>query len=115
VQQQGAQHLQGAAPSTDLLLQLIAQWAQPLAYWIAQDWQLPEEIVRALGAQDDQGGNTGLAGVLLRASHFAEAYALERAGQLERKAVLRLGERTGLPADILPQLDAVLPDLLTRK
>lgn len=115
VQQQGAQHLQGATPSTDLLLQLIEQWAQPLAYWIAQDWQLPEEIVRALGAQDDKGGNEGLADALLRASHFAEAYALERAGRLERKVVIRLAEKTGLPADILAQLDTVVPDLLARK
>jgi HD-like signal output (HDOD) protein len=115
VQQQGAQHLQGATPSADLLLQLIAQWAQPLAYWIAQDWQLPEEIVRALGAPNDQGGEQGLAGVLLRASHFAEAYALEHAGQMDRKAVQRLADTAGLPADILAQLDAVLPDLLGRK
>jgi HD-like signal output (HDOD) protein len=115
VQQQGAQHLQGATPSTDLLLQLIAQWAQPLSYWIAQDWQLPEEIVRALGAQDDKGGNEGLADALLRASHFAEAYALERAGRLDRKVMIRLAEKTGLPADILVQLDTVVPDLLARK
>lgn len=114
VQQQGAQHLQGAAPSTDLLLQLIAQWAQPLTFWIAQDWQLPEEIVRALGAQEEQATHSTLAGVLLRASYFAEAYALERNGQLERKALAALVQSLGMPADMLAQLDAALPDLLTK-
>lgn len=114
-QQQSEQHLGSTQPSASLLAQLIEQWSQPLAYWIAQDWQLPDEIVRALGAQNEKPAGAELASVLLRASHFGEAYILERAGLLDRKALTRLANGAGLPADIIARLDATLPDILTRK
>jgi len=116
-QQQSQQHLPDARPSFNLLLQLIEQWSQPLAYWIAQDWQLPVEIVRALGAQGEKvaTSNIELASVLRRASQFGEAYMLERAGRLERAELSQLAAREGFPSDILATLDGALTDILVRK
>jgi HD-like signal output (HDOD) protein len=116
-QQQSQQHLPTAQPGFNLLLQLIDQWSQPLAYWIAQDWQLPVEIVRALGAQGEKSssGNVPLAAVLQRASQFSEAYMLNRAGQLERNVLLQLAAVERFPNDILATLDGALADILGRK
>lgn len=114
-QQQSEQHLQVAQPAANLLLQLIEQWGQPLAFWIVQDWKLPEEIVRALGAPSEKPVGSDLATVLLRASHFGEAYVLERTGQMERRALVRLANASGMPTDAIARLDATLPDLLARR
>lgn len=114
-QQQSEQHLQAMEPSANLLLQLIEQWAQPLAFWVAQDWQLPDEIVRALGVPDEQADGAQLAAALLRANHFGEAYMLERAGRLERKELVRLASGLDMPADMIARLDEILPDLLARR
>ncbi|HSB96870.1 MAG TPA: HDOD domain-containing protein [Spongiibacteraceae bacterium] len=117
VQQQSQQHLSDTRPGRNLLLQLIEQWSQPLAYWIAQDWQLPTEIIRALGAQGEKTptSNIEFAAVLQRASHFAETYMLERAGRVERSALLQLAASEGFPEDILATLDGALTDILLRK
>jgi HD-like signal output (HDOD) protein len=116
-QQQSQQHLPTAQPGFNLLIQLIEQWSQPLAYWISQDWQLPVEIVRALGAQGEKTSSSHmqLAAVLQRASQFSEAYMLNRAGLLERNALLQLATAERFPSDILATLDGALTDILGRK
>jgi HD-like signal output (HDOD) protein len=116
-QQQSQQHLPDARPSFNLLVQLIEQWAQSLTYWIAQDWQLPTEIVRALAAQGDKtaSDDASMATMLAASKRLSEAYMLERAGHLQRNELMRLATTLGFENDILTTLDNALADILVRK
>lgn len=106
-QQNQEQRLENPAGAA-LLAQLIGRWAPQLAYWIAQDWQLPTEIVRALASQDTAApsGETPLGQLLRRANCISEGYLLLREQQLERDALVQMIAALQCPATLLDQLDA---------
>lgn len=101
-------------PSAALLAHLVDELAQPLAYWIAQDWQLPTEIVRALAAQAEPGSATEslLSGILRRANCVSEAYLLVQMELMEREALRKLIEELGCPDNLLRQIDDAFTDPL---
>ncbi len=93
-------------PSATLLKQLFAQWSQLLAFWIAQDWKLPEEVVRALAEQGEAKQKTPLALILRRSNQLCEAYHVFRAGGIERTELERIAAELQCPPKILSILDA---------
>ncbi|MDB6061328.1 MAG: Fis family transcriptional regulator [Verrucomicrobiaceae bacterium] len=107
--------LHGQAPSGTLLTQLFAQWAQLLAFWIAQDWKLPEEVVRALAEQSEAKQKTTLGQILLRSNRLCEAYHVFRAGKIERETVERLVIELQFPGKILEILDSGFGEADARK
>jgi HD-like signal output (HDOD) protein len=110
-----AEFLGSQAPSTALLAQLVDELAQPLAYWIAQDWQLPAEIVRALAAQSEapNAKELVLSNILRRANCIGEAYLLMQMELMERGALQKLIVELGCPDNLLRQLDDAFIDPLT--
>lgn len=101
-------------PNTALLAQLVDELAQPLAYWIAQDWQLPPEIVRALAAQFEppSAKEPALSGILRRANCVSEAYMLVKMELMERVALQELMTELACPANLMRQLDDAFTDPL---
>ena len=93
--------------SPALLLQLVDELAQPLTYWIAQDWQLPADIVRALAAQAEMPNDKQpvLSGILRRANCISEAYLLVQMGLLEREILEGFIKQLACPDNLLRQLD----------
>lgn len=96
---------QAASPA--LLLQLVDELAQPLTYWIAQDWQLPSDIVRALAAQAESPNDKQplLSGILRRARCISQAYLLAQMELLERTALEEFMVQLDCPDNLLQQLD----------
>jgi HD-like signal output (HDOD) protein len=93
-------------PSGTLLTQLFTRWAQLLGFWIAQDWKLPEEVVRALGEQSEAKQKTPLAQILRRSNQLCEAYHLHRMDKIERAEIERLAVELQFPSKILTILDS---------
>lgn len=104
------------APRAALLVQLIDEVAQPLSYWIAQDWQLPTEIVRALAAQAEppSAKEPALSKILRQANCISEAYLLVHLELMEREALQELITELNCPDNLLQQLDAAFTDPLAR-
>ncbi|MFT3930451.1 MAG: HDOD domain-containing protein [Spongiibacteraceae bacterium] len=103
-------------PSPALLLQLVDELAQPLTYWIAQDWQLPADIVRALAAQGEPPSDKqpALSGILRVANGMSEAYLLVRLGLLEREILAGFSAELGVPDNLLHQLDDAFSEPMTQ-
>lgn len=93
-------------PSGALLTQLFAQWAQLLAFWIAQDWGLPEEVVRALAEQSEARQKTVLGQILRRSNQLCEAYHIFRAGKIDREEIERVAVELQFSKKILDILDS---------
>ncbi len=104
------------APDPALLVQLADELAQPLAYWIAQDWQLPAEIVRALAAQAEpmSAKEPALSTILRRANCISEAYLLVQMELMEREVLQALIVELDCPDNLLRQLDDAFTDPLTK-
>ena len=102
------------APSSALLLQLVDELAQPLAYWIAQDWQLPAEIVRALAAQSEMPNarEPALSDILRCANCISEAYLLVQMGLMERETLQEMMAELACPDNLMRQLDDAFTDPL---
>lgn len=116
VQLQSRQYLDGQRPGSALLAQLLAQWSRPLAYWIAQDWQLPADIVRALGAQGERlPAPPPMARILERANHLCEAFLLQRAGRLEEEELARIAAALDFPDNIIAQMESVSVESIGRR
>jgi len=92
-------------PSRALLQQSFAQWSQLLAFWIAHDWALSEDIVRALAEQSEAKQNTPLGQIVRRANRLCEAYHVFRAGKIERSELDRLVVELQFTPKILDVLD----------
>ncbi|HET8710959.1 MAG TPA: HDOD domain-containing protein [Spongiibacteraceae bacterium] len=103
------------APSPGLLVQLVDELAQPLAYWIAQDWQLPVEIVRALAAQAEAPSvkEPALSKILRLANSISEAYSLARMDLIEREELEGLLRELACPDNLLQQLNDVFSEAVT--
>lgn len=116
LQLHSVEHLAGKAPSAELLTQLVEQWSQPLAYWIAQDWQLPVEIVRALASQQElsAANETALSRILRRANCLSEAYLLMRADLIEREELQKMAIALQCPANLLQHLDDAFTDAIAQ-
>lgn len=116
LQLRSAEFLGTQTPSAALLAQLVDELAQPLAYWIAQDWQLPAEIVRALATQSElpSAKEPALSAILRRANCISEAYLLVQMELMEREALQELIKELAGPDNLLRQLDDALTDPLTR-
>jgi HD-like signal output (HDOD) protein len=111
-----SEFLGGRAPSAALLVNLVDELAQTLAYWIAQDWQLPAEIVRALAAQSEPSNNKepALSRILRRANCVSEAYLLMQMESMEREELQKLLADLNCPENLLQQLDDAFTDPLIR-
>lgn len=98
-----------------LLVQLIDELAHPLAYWIAQDWQLPAEIVRALAAQSEQptANEPAMNTILRRANCISEAYLLVQMDAMKREELQSLLAELSCPEELLRQLDDAVADPTT--
>ncbi len=108
VQQSSRDYLNGGRASPALMAQLLTRWAASLTYWIAQDWQLPSDIVRALGAAAEPDSNgTALAQILQRAQVLCQAYMTQRAGRTDAMATLRLATALHCPPAVLETIDTV--------
>lgn len=112
LQLRSAEFLGTRTPSAALLLQLVDEVAQPLAYWIAQDWQLPAEIVRALAAQSDSisSKESPFSGILRRANCISEAYLLVQMQLMERAELQKLIAELSCPEKLLQHLDDAFND-----
>ncbi len=93
-------------PSRALLQQSFAQWSQLLAFWIAHDWALSEDIARALAEQSEAKQKTPLGQIVRRANRLCEAYHVFRAGKIERSELDRLVVELHFPPKILEILDS---------
>jgi HD-like signal output (HDOD) protein len=93
-------------PSCALLQQSFAQWSQLLAFWIAHDWALSEDIVRALAEQSEAKQKTPLGQIVRRANRLCEAYHVFRAGKIERDELERLALELQFAPKILEILDS---------
>lgn len=104
------------APSPALLVQLVDELAQPLTYWIAQDWQLPADIVRSLAAQAEAHNDKQpvLSGILRRANCISEAYLLVQMELLERETLEGFIAQLDCPDNLLQQLDDAFSEPLTQ-
>lgn len=105
VQLLSREYLGGATPSPQLLRQLVTEWAQPLAAWVAADWQLPAEVIEALTEQHERGRDGALASILRRANHVCECYALYRQGELSRTEMERVSVELGAGLRFIETLD----------
>lgn len=93
-------------PSGALLQQLFSQWSRLLAFWIAHDWALSEDIVRALAEQSEAKQKTPLGQIVRRANRLCEAYHVFRAGKIERAELERLAVELHFTHKILAILDS---------
>lgn len=93
-------------PSGALLQQLFSQWSRLLAFWIAHDWALDQDIVRALAEQSEAKQKTQLGQILRRANRLCEAYHVFRAGKIERAELERLAIELQFALKILDVLDS---------
>lgn len=107
LQLRSAEFLGSQAPSPALLMQLVDELAQPLTYWIAQDWQLPPDIVRALAAQAEPPNDKQpvLSEILRRANCIGEAYLLVQMELLEREVLEDMIKQLDCPNGLQQQLD----------
>lgn len=107
------EYLDSRRPGNKLLEQLFVQWALPLSHWIAQDWQLSDDIVRALGEQHETTKSISALGTILRRSNrLCEAYHIYRAGKISREEVERLADSLRFTPKILDILDSGFGKLL---
>jgi HD-like signal output (HDOD) protein len=104
------EYLQTPRVNRRVLQQLLSQWANPLAQWIAQDWNLPPDIVRALAAQHEPGEGSPLAELLRRSNLLCEAFAVYRDGRLDHGDVTRLAAQLHFPANIVDTLESCFGD-----
>jgi len=104
-QMSSRQYLETPKLNPALLRQLFDRCGKPLAHWIAQDWSLPADIVRALAAQSEPGEGSPLAQILRRSNQLCEAFAVYRAGQLERVDIEQLAAKLKFPETIVDTLD----------
>ena len=114
LQLRSAEYLGSQTPAPALLLQLVDELAQPLAYWIAQDWQLPADIVRALAAQAEAPGarEPALSDILRRANCVSEGYLLVQMEMMTGETLEALIASLGCPDNLLQQLDNAFADPL---
>jgi len=98
--------LQTSKVNAALLNPLFAQLAKPLAHWVAQDWNLPADIVRALAAQYEPGEGSALAQILRRANRLCEAFAVYRTGHMERDEMMALAAQLQFPDTIVSLLES---------
>lgn len=116
LQLRSAEFLGTQPPTSALLRQLVDEIAQPLTYWIAQDWKLPAEIVRALAAQSESIGNKepALNGILRIANCISEAYLLMRMEVMTRETLEELIAQLSCPPGLLQQLDDAFREPLSQ-
>lgn len=114
LQLRSTEFLGAQAASPALLLQLVDELAQPLTYWIAQDWQLPADIVRALAAQAEAPTpkDSALSSILRPATCISEAYLLVRMNLMEREVLAGFIAQLGCPDNLLQQLDDAFSEQL---
>lgn len=100
------EYLDTKRPSATLLKNLIERWAQPLAQWVAEDWKMPPVIIQALTPVTASTQSSQLARIVQRANELCEAYAVCRAGQIDREELERLAARLKCPTNMLGILDS---------
>ncbi len=105
VLQMQREYLGAAQPGRTLLQGLIGNWGKTLAVSIAEDWQLPDEVRQALGAQVDAENDSALGRVLRRANGICEAREVYRAELIDRATYDGVAARLRIPPTLLQALD----------
>ncbi len=99
-------------PGYNAFAPLMMLLSPAVSYWVAKDWELPQEVCKALAEQvniKNEAKVSPFAKILFEANIACEAYATLR-GRDEKKA-LALLEELQLPSHLFDQLDQLSRDV----
>lgn len=91
-----------------LLRALLASRAAVVSYWIVQDWDMPAEVVAALGQLSEKNGCGPLAELVDTAATAGCALMCHRHGMLAAEELRRITDALGLEANAVDTLLAEL-------